>query len=337
MKVLMAAACGPRNGLGHLMRSKVLAKALAQNGHDVTFWLCSDDAGDSERFIGSLPASVSLKPDPSASDWPERISAALSSSPVDWLILDGYGYTGPAYLEHCREAGAKLLMLDDIGDRTTRADVVLNPNVADTSSYEGSATTADRFLVGPEHLLIGDDYSDAGNRRDEAASSILFTFGGIDTEGNAQKMARLLDPHWPLEDEFRIVVGPYTDVPEDFLGNSKRAVSVLRGLTTLAPEMRTAAVVFTTASTTAWQACCSGVPVVAVVAVDNQREAARTLAGSGAALVAEKHDLDHPARMEELVRQIANSETRSALARQGRKLVDGQGAARVTAVLEGVA
>jgi spore coat polysaccharide biosynthesis predicted glycosyltransferase SpsG len=86
------------------------------------------------------------------------------------------------------------------------------------------------------------------------------------------------------------------------------------------------------AGQTALEAACLGVPAVVVAAVDNQRPNARHLAATGAAVAV---DLDDGALAEAIAGLAGDRERRVRMARAARAAIDGFGALRVAAAIEG--
>ena len=80
-----------------------------------------------------------------------------------------------------------------------------------------------------------------------------------------------------------------------------------------------------------WEMAFMGVPFIPVVIAENQRQAVRAMAGDGyVAVDAATVERDLPAAAAAFAADAGRRET---LSRTGRRLVDGQGAARVCAAL----
>jgi spore coat polysaccharide biosynthesis predicted glycosyltransferase SpsG len=84
-----------------------------------------------------------------------------------------------------------------------------------------------------------------------------------------------------------------------------------------------------------WEMACMGVPFIAIVIADNQRQAAAAMARDGYPAI------EHAAIERELpaaaTALAADADRRAALSRRGRELVDGRGAERVCAALRELA
>jgi hypothetical protein len=101
-------------------------------------------------------------------------------------------------------------------------------------------------------------------------------------------------------------------------------VRVVSGPRAAAGALAAAPAVVCTAGTTAWEAACLGVPAVLWPRVANQRPIARAL--DGRAAIACHRSVDLP---KALARLLKDRILARRLSRQGRRMVDGQGARRI--------
>ena len=85
----------------------------------------------------------------------------------------------------------------------------------------------------------------------------------------------------------------------------------------------------TAAGSTCYELCHAGVPMIAIPIVNNQIEVANCLVRRGAAETVEQSDLRNGEAQNVISRIIRNPKCRESLSLAARKLVDGQGAARL--------
>jgi spore coat polysaccharide biosynthesis predicted glycosyltransferase SpsG len=100
--------------------------------------------------------------------------------------------------------------------------------------------------------------------------------------------------------------------------------------------MAWADVAVTAAGSTCWELAFMGVPMVTLVLAENQVRIAASLSAAGAAVSAGwANDVEPGAMAAAIDAMVSSRQAREQMSRCGRDLVDGLGAERVTAVLEG--
>src|SRR5262249_31311694 len=104
--------------------------------------------------------------------------------------------------------------------------------------------------------------------------------------------------------------------------------------TDMAQLMGWADVAITAGGSTCWELACLGLPSVALVLAQNQREIACALAECGAVInLGDASQIETGAITDALLRLIADTLLRSHMHEVGRGLVDGKGALRVVDIL----
>jgi UDP-2,4-diacetamido-2,4,6-trideoxy-beta-L-altropyranose hydrolase len=159
----------------------------------------------------------------------------------------------------------------------------------------------------------------------EVASRVLVTTGGADAEGLGSRVASGVANALPGT-QVRQVVGPWGQGSDD---DRVEAVHAPEGL---GPELAAADVVVTAGGVTMLEACCLGRPVVAFSIAPGQGRALAGAAHVGAVLA-----VDVSSAADVAARLARDEAARRRLANTARVLVDGQGSARVAAVIAGMA
>src|SRR4051812_5119051 len=115
MNSLLIRADGGREiGTGHLMRCLALAQAWQDAGGAVQFVTPPGLQGIHSRLI-SEGMDVTCLEAPAGSTEDAQTTASLAmDSGAEWAVVDGYAF-GEAYQVTLREAGLRVLMLDDYG------------------------------------------------------------------------------------------------------------------------------------------------------------------------------------------------------------------------------
>lgn len=342
MRVLFAVEAGFKAGLGHLLRCRALLLELKARGHTVDLWLHGDDSSLAGRI---WPAEMQI----SRSDGNDPIGTAcdgigeqLNHNHYDWLVVDGYSFSGHALCEQLAAHNANLLMIDDLGDRALKADIILNQNSAHADVYENSSVVASSFLLGPQYALIDDVYAKARPAvpAHEKLARVLISFGGVDRHGRTIRVVDLLSRHAGTLD-IVVVVGPYFPRLAELDGRcGNNSLRVVQNVSNLAELMRQCDLMVTAAGSTVWQACCVGVPMLVLQTVDNQSLLVKTMREFEAALcldVSENPGKDAGILDEdffEIFQKIQATELRARISNNAMQLVDGNGARRVASALE---
>ena len=337
MRVLFVVEAGFKAGLGHLLRSRALLLELRARGHAVDLWLRGDDAALAGRdWPAGMQVFHSRESEPIDAAY-DGISRLLQRSHYDWLVIDGYGFYGHALYERFLAHDAKLLMLDDLADRELKADIVLNQNTAHAEVYSGGRVNASRFLLGPQYALIDRAYatSRAIPRTHGPLYCLLVTFGGVDRYGRTERVLKLLEDH---QSQLNIIVvaGPYYPHLNKLKSwRSRHALTVVQNVADLACLLRECDFMISGGGTTVWQACCAGMPMLALKMVDNQSLVIKTLREFDAALCLdvstspEKNAGISELAFAEVFQQATEASVRESLSMKAMQLVDGDGAGRV--------
>jgi UDP-2,4-diacetamido-2,4,6-trideoxy-beta-L-altropyranose hydrolase len=325
VNTLFVVVAGPEMGLGHLTRCRVLMLELARRGWPVELLFVGPDA-TLDRW--NWPAQVALNrlgDNPADAQVHDAIAAKLGAGKINWVVVDGYRFRGDSWRAQVNAAGARLLMLDDIGDEAFAADAVLNQNNDDRNFYAGRAISADRWLLGPHFALIEPEYVAAPDQALNAElQRVLVVFGGADRRQLTPKAVKLLaalTPPLTLD----VVLGPFskwTDPPAD-----TPRLKFHRAPQGLLALLMQADAVVTAAGSTVWQACAARCPAVAIQTVDNQAQVVTMLRAADAAVVAEADALE--STLPRAIESLRPLQNRTALAARARKLVDGAGSTRV--------
>jgi UDP-2,4-diacetamido-2,4,6-trideoxy-beta-L-altropyranose hydrolase len=260
---------------------------------------------------------------------------------ADWVVVDGYVFS-ERYQGAIGDAGARLLIVDDLGQRPhPRVSLVVNQNAyADEALYaERGAGT--RLLLGTDYALLRREFLDCAPRAASsgAANHILVSMGGADpagaTLGVLQALASIEDPALRVT----ALVGPGNTAGKRLLAdNDDPRIEVRHAGRDMPQWMLWADLAISAAGTTTWEFAFLGVPTLLVVLADNQLAVARSMDEAGACIdLGWVHELE-PAVLHAAVEKLrGDASARSALSRAARERVDGRGPARVVRAMQACA
>ena len=334
-------------GIGHLMRCLALAQcSRARQTEPLLISNCPAGALR-ERLEMGFAGVVSLEtshPDPE--DLREtlsvlsRVAPEGASGPRTCIVLDGYHFDAE-YQEALRDAGFRLLVIDDNADRPEHcADMLLNHNVhAAGLAYHRSRDV--RMLLGPRYALLRTEFRRWHSWKREipdVARKVLVTLGGGDATAAVSATVRSLEQLRARDLEVRIVIGP-TNLDSETLRSApddgEGRIRLVRSSDDMPALMAWADVAISSGGGTCLELAFMGVPSVVLVTADNQRQAAQTLSSMG--MVAGPHEATGKGSREisdSLDRLIGDGEMRARMSQWGRLLVDGTGAERVIRAVE---
>ncbi|RAU22886.1 UDP-2,4-diacetamido-2,4,6-trideoxy-beta-L-altropyranose hydrolase [Paramagnetospirillum kuznetsovii] len=308
-------------GIGHVMRCLTLAAELNRRG-----WRCRF-ACDAEtlRTVPALrSAPVELIELAAARD-----PAALAAlAPPQWLVVDHYGLD-QAYERALAAWAEHILVLDDLADRPHHCDILLDQTIgASADRYLGLVPHWAVVLAGAGHALLRPDFAEAGPSRVVPLDRILVSLGGTDPT-NATGLALQALAAVGLGLPVSVVMGgaaPHLEAVRDLASRLTPQAEVLVDVADMAALMARCGLAVGAAGTSALERCRMGLPSVAVVIADNQRDIAKGLEREGAALVSA---LDIAALARSLSLLAGDERARSRMAGRARSLCDGRGAARL--------
>lgn len=237
----------------------------------------------------------------------------------DFVLVDSYRMRAD---DRSRVRAHTVIAIDDI-ERDLAVDLVIDPDPGADARVHSTAAVV---VAGAPYALV-----DPGLRAltpapiHKAVRRVLVTTGGTDSEGLGARVASAIADALPGT-EIRQVVGPWG------LGTDDDRVEAVHAPDGLGPEIAAADLVVTAGGVTMLEACCLGRPVVAFSIAPGQ---SRALAG--AAQVGAVVAVDVASAAEVTARLARDVGARRRFANSARVLVDGQGSARVAAVIAGMA
>ena len=297
-------------GSGHVMRCLTLADALKAQGARCIF-ICRTCPGNlleqikcrgyevrflTKTFSPGADFVQSLKPadqfmpyhasGPSC-DWKtdaQQTRTILESLKADWMVVDHYALDSLWEVE-LKTHYKKLLVIDDLVDRSHDCDVLLDQNLrCDAGArYRLLVPEACNLLLGPAHVILAPSFDDPLLRiRTGEIKSIFVYFGGNDICNQAGQAVIALT-HFPHVD-VEVILGaahPYREaVIEAAIGY--RQIRVFDNCNDMAGAMSRADIGLGTCGMAAWERCAVGLPSLVTVSAENQREDAIALAEIGA-------------------------------------------------------
>jgi spore coat polysaccharide biosynthesis predicted glycosyltransferase SpsG len=318
LRVLFRAPAGPRRGFGHLVRSRSLARALGVRP------LIAIRGGPRARAAArSLGCDV-------IDGAPAAVIARMAPHVV--VVDDPIASDARRWIACARRFGCRVVTVHDLGLGAQEGDLVVDGSIVSRGWRSsdrpagGSTDPQSRALLrGPRFALLDPAFaSPLRAARHARAPRVLVALGGGPRALLGYAIALAVHREMPWV-SIRIAGG--------FAVNSltpvRHRITWTGPLNGLAGELAACDVAVVGGGVSLYEACARGVAAVAVPVVVSQRPTVRGFTAAGAARgdASSAPDAERVAR--QVVQLLRQPALRTALAGQGRKLVDGRGAARV--------
>ena len=308
-RVVIRAAGGPRRGFGHLVRCAWLARVL--DAEAVVSVRGGDEAERVARRLGHRVVTGAAED-------------VLQREAPDLVLVDDPN--GPAADRWCRAARRRctpVASVHDLGLGRCRSDLQIDGSIHPIQPEKGS-----RALRGPRYAVIDPAIARLrGARLPVDEPRVLIALGGGAHASVAWNLGRRIARRLP--DVQVRVAGGFVDrrrlAPEENL----RWLPPSNGLSR---ELSRTTVAVLAGGVTLYEACCLGVPVVALAVVPAQRPTIRAFAARGAAIDAGSTRTT-PRAIEAVLALLDDERRRRSMARRARAQVDGRGVWRVAAAL----
>lgn len=321
------------------MRSLALAQAWADDGGKVAFLTTTREERllrrlRNEQFqVRRIPAAY-----PAHDDW-EATRKTLGQWPGSWLVLDGYAFD-EAYHRHLLGTGHPVLAIDDNAHLDSYdVDIVVNQNLhAKSLQYRVRSDT--RLLLGPAYVLLRRDFRRHGRPRPPPpaiARRVLVTLGGADPLNVTQKIVEGLRRTSVMGLEAEVILGPNNRNHEELARIAAEGpvrIRLRRDVSDMVQVMAKAELAVSAGGTTSWELAYMGVPTLAVILADNQRNLVNGLEHESILKSMGWHEDLTPEDIARAVDELAKDESRrNQMIERGQALVDGRGVERVVAAL----
>ncbi|MBU1109269.1 MAG: hypothetical protein KKB51_21500 [Candidatus Riflebacteria bacterium] len=268
----------PGMGMGHFMRCRTLAMELIRRNW-VVFFIGSGLPREllnikSDRVNGAINL-IEFGPHQTSSADVGELFALIANQfrlDVDCLIIDTYFYAREDFvlLQRFYERRS-VLVIDDLANRDTPAQVVLNPNPL-FSSEPYKRQKIPNILCGEKYTLIRPEIVALRDRPYNSDGIIMVTMGGGDV---VKPLMRVLEAI-PDNIENRICVSVSANCPRDEIDDWINRDSCRRFLNIDSEKfpklLASSAFAITGGGTTLWEVYCLGIPSLCMVWVDNQKQ-----------------------------------------------------------------
>lgn len=353
-KIAFRVDASTRIGTGHVMRCLTLADELKLRGAKTLFLSRHIPDHLRQKVVGKGHAFQLLESPPLTSgstiiahaDWlgtsqeadAQDTLTALAGGAVDWLVVDHYALDA-CWESILRPAVNRVMVIDDIADRMHDCDLLLDQNFYQDASlrYVGKVPEHCRLLLGPRYALLREEFQALHQKvtpRIGPVGRILIFFGGVDEHNNTGTALEALAETGIENIEVDVVIGAQHPARKSIEAICLQHRFNCHVQTDRMAELIASADLSIGAGGSAmWERCSLGLPTICISAAENQTQQIADAAAEGW-VVAPENDkgLAHIIRLH-MTSIIENARLRHFVSSNGMSAVDGQGAARVAAVM----
>jgi len=261
--------------------------------------------------------------------------AVLSGTPkLSWLIVDHYALD-MRWEGQMRPFTGKIMVIDDLADRPHDCDLLLDQNLYKglERRYDGLVPDHCERLLGPRYALLRPEFAAARKtlrHRDGRVRRIFIFFGGNDLSNETAKALEAIRLLNRSEIAVDVVVGASNPKGDQIREICQRMPNTCFHLQVgnMAELMVLADLAIGAGGTTTWERCCLGLPTLALVLADNQREVVEAMSAAGAMRNVGWHaDVTSTTLAEALRMAMASPERLNAMSERSLAIMGGPDAA----------
>lgn len=328
MNILFRCDANSNIGTGHAMRCLALAQELKDAGDGIAFVFNSLSLGIKKRLKNEkfdlLRISKNMG---SVLDAKATIKLAKHYG-ANWIITDGY-YFKTHYQKRIKEAGFRLMCIDDIAKCKYISDLVLNQNPG-FSAKSYSIVKHTKLLLGPKFALLRREFSNSFIDNKIENNKILVTFGGSDKNNLTGKVLGILEKIYAKG--VVVLLGssnPNIKQINERLRRSRLSVKIVVDAENVVDYMLEAKVAIHAAGTTSWELAYLGIPSICFILAENQEPIAKELEKSGFSYNMGWYNKFSERKLQlTLGRMLGDLQLLKRMARKGQSLIDGKGTKR---------
>ncbi len=281
MKIFIRADGGESIGLGHIMRTLVLANEFRRIGNEVIY-LC----GNNNRFKSGISRIkedgfrvISLN----ENNIEDGIIQIQQNINADLLITDSY-VVNEAYFDRLKPHFKITGYIDDVNKCKMNVDFIINQNVnARNLNYSKTTNEDTKLFLGPNYCMLREEFREHCNDHIyiEEASDILLTLGGMDDKFNT---LMILKEVTKLNKNIHVVIG--NAFKEELIIDledisSKNKNIILYKNPEMSSVMSKCQLAISACGSTLYELCAMRIPTMGIILADNQKGTAECMKDKG--------------------------------------------------------
>lgn len=319
LKVAIRAEGGSNIGMGHIMRTLVLAKELSLNNE--VFYICRNISENKSGIIEIEKNGFYVY------YFEENILELLANVDVDILITDSYN-VNEDYFTGIRKLVKYTIYIDDINSFDYPVDLIINQNInAEDFNY------CQKYkLLGLRYLMLREEFRSIPKKFiKKQVSDIMITMGGADTVGFTKTIVNWIKN---LNFNFHVIIGSsFKDI--EYFRNVNFDNIKFYFDTKMIEVMQKCDLAVSASGSSIYELIASGVPSLNIVIADNQTNISKKLSDLNIVYnLGWYYNLKKDKFEDSLIKLCSNYDLRKHRSIEGQKLVDGLGGKRIADFIE---
>jgi UDP-2,4-diacetamido-2,4,6-trideoxy-beta-L-altropyranose hydrolase len=269
MKIAIRADGGADIGMGHIMRTLVLAKEISKI-HDV-FYICRVDNPLSEKYRIGIE-KIKSEGFVVKTIREDFILFDLKDIEADLLITDSYD-VNEKYFDETKKMFNKTAYVDDMNLYYFNVDFLINQNI-DSVDFDYKVNKDTKLLIGSDYIMLRDEFRDVSEKYiKEEVKDIMITVGGGDPHHITEQILENLKM---IDYNFHVVVGSSFQ-KDNYLKNFESSKVILYYNANMHEIMQKCDIAISACGGTLYELAVCGVPTLGLIIVDNQQGIAKKM------------------------------------------------------------
>lgn len=273
-KIVIRADGGKDIGLGHVMRTLVLANELRVN-NEVIF-ICRNSLGEPLKYLAGIEKiksegfEIILVSERNLIDDIKVVQETLNA---DVLITDSYDVDEEYFVELKRKFKFTGY-IDDVNICKLDVDFIINQNINATNlEYEFKSIETTKLFLGPQYCLLREEFRNNNNYNiKDKVEDILITVGGMDNDSNTIKIIKEIQH---LDCNIHVVIGSAFDdtiiKKIEIIEKEDKKIKSYKNAN-MALLMKQADIAISATGSTVYELAAMKVPTVGIIVAENQIE-----------------------------------------------------------------
>ena len=250
------------------------------------------------------------------------------------LILDSY-ILSQEWENRVRPYVKRLIVIDDLMDRKHSCDLIIDQNLHTqmNSLYTKSVPKNCVKLLGPDYAILRNQFiaqRKYAKIRSLPIKNILVSFGGTDNENHTLHALTSLKK---LNSDVNVnVVTGTANIGKKIIKNFCKKnfnYNYFEQVENMVKLMQVADLCIGSSGTTTWERCCVGLPAIAIVTSNDQKDIASAVSNNKCIINLGKIKKSGKVNYIHLIKNLKNSDLQN-MSKNCMKLVDGKGATRIS-------
>lgn len=313
MRIIIRADGGINIGMGHIMRTLVLANYLSEFAEVIYVCRAEDEFHTGREYIRQEGFKVI------------EISRGSMIYDIlyikgDCLITDSYD-VDESYFDKTKKVFGVTGYIDDLNKHRFNVDFIINQNIyAEDLCYKANTDT--KLFLGSRYALLREEFINLPSKDiRKKIQDIMITLGGSDNNNLTKLIIEKIRVAYP-DVNLHVVIGPSFIYEQTLRAMESHNIRLYKN-PRMSKIMEKSDLAISACGSTLYELATSGIPTIGVIVADNQKKAAKKMEDSGIIVYARN--------MENIADNIVklNHQKRMYMAKIGQKLVDGLGGVRL--------